>query len=539
MIGAIVRRSYPTGSQNLIHLVQQQSYELEVVFQPGAQLPVEVVIDFERRCDDWSSKTALTSRDHTFVGKMTATAAGLLRAKARYRHADGPWIWDSAPYAYFIVDPIHVGSVRLYTFYPGCNGTIREDWIRMLPRIQDMGYNTIHLLPLTEMGPSQSPYSASDPFRIDPAYSLAQDPESRMDEFRDFVAACKERGIRLCIDLVMNHVAVKSVITNEHPDWLAEDPSESDGIKRSGWHDGHRWHKWKDLAFLNYIGFCERRRNELWKYMTEYALMWSSFAAETGGMIRLDNLHSSTPEFIRHVLQGIRKSYPDIVVFAELFAIPEETIHLTFEYGINLLLATTWEHKFVPQLRRYLGFIHSGSPSLRYLAPVTSHDSGTPAQEFGSVASTLPRIVMATLMSPGPSGIVQGVEMGLAEKLPLVGKPQKRSFKVIRDFTDIIRTLNGLLDKLEFLSRPGNMRFIDGDHQAVLGVLREDAGGSLLVCANFDTANTQQIELPAEVISRVANRGLKNELDGIEIDTCLNATVLTLPPARCIATILS
>ncbi|MBT3276048.1 MAG: hypothetical protein HN368_23070, partial [Spirochaetales bacterium] len=516
-----------------------QSLNIELVFRPGSELPEEVVVDLSRRSDEWNGSISLASHDHTFAGSTTIDVSGLLRAKAKFRFPDGPWIYDSSPYAYFLVDPAATMEVRSYTFYPGSNGTIREGWIPSIRRIAQLGYNTIHLLPVTKMGPSQSPYSAADLFQIDPAYSHAQNPEDRMDEFREFVAECIKHGVRICIDLVMNHVAVESVIANKHPDWLAEDPSEADGIKRSGWHDGHKWHKWEDLAFLNYKGFSERTRSGLWEYITKYALTWSSFAAETGGMIRLDNLHSSSPEFMRAVLQEIRRNFPDIVVFAELFTTEEKTVHLTFEYGLNLLLATTWEHKFVPQLRRYLEFIHSGNTSLRYLSPVTTHDSRTPTQEFGNVRSTIPRLVMATLMSPGPSGIVQGVEMGLPEKMMFVGAPKKREFLPTMDFSDLARTLNSLLDRMPFLSTPGKIRFIDRDHQAVLGAIRGEPDYSLLVCANFDTGNEQQIELPGDLASRIANRKLKNELSGRDVSSWLKGSVLSLPAAGCIAIIIS
>ena len=132
----------------------------------------------------------------------------------------------------------------------------------------------------------------------------------------------------------------------------------------------------------------------------------------------------STPVYSQQVITR----FPDIIVLAELFTSVEETIHLTFEYGLNLLLATTWEHRFVPQLRRYLQQLHSSGGSLRYFSPVTSHDSGTPTEEFGTVLSTIPRLVMAMLMSPGPSGIVQGVEIGLARKFPFVGKKTSHDF---------------------------------------------------------------------------------------------------------------
>jgi len=57
--------------------------------------------------------------------------------------------------------------------------------------------------------------------------------------------------------------------------------------------------------------------------------------------------------------------------------------------------------------------------------PVTSHDSGTPAQEFGSVYSTIPRYVAAALLGTGATGVIQGVEFGNQEKINFMGRKPK------------------------------------------------------------------------------------------------------------------
>jgi len=76
-----------------------------------------------------------------------------------------------------------------------------------LDYLEELGINGIWFMPLH---PSQSyhKYDVADYFQIDPAYGTLED-------FRDLLAACKERNIHVIMDLVLNHTA------DNHP-WFTE-----------------------------------------------------------------------------------------------------------------------------------------------------------------------------------------------------------------------------------------------------------------------------------------------------------------------------
>lgn len=76
-----------------------------------------------------------------------------------------------------------------------------------LDYIRDMGYTGIWLMPICE-SPSYHKYDVVDYESIDPAYGTLED-------FQELVAAAHEKGIRVIIDLVVNHTS------SEHP-WFVE-----------------------------------------------------------------------------------------------------------------------------------------------------------------------------------------------------------------------------------------------------------------------------------------------------------------------------
>ncbi len=71
----------------------------------------------------------------------------------------------------------------------------------------DLGCSGIWLMPV-HPSPTYHKYDVTDYYEIDPAYGTTED-------FRDLLAACNERGVKVIMDLVLNHTS------SEHP-WFRE-----------------------------------------------------------------------------------------------------------------------------------------------------------------------------------------------------------------------------------------------------------------------------------------------------------------------------
>lgn len=98
--------------------------------------------------------------------------------------------------------------------------------IALLPYLKRFGINTIHLLPITEIGVDGrkgdlgSPYAIKDPFKIDP--NLA-DPIVNLpieDQYKGLIEAAHHLGIRVVQEFIFRTAAIDSTWTNEHPNWF-------------------------------------------------------------------------------------------------------------------------------------------------------------------------------------------------------------------------------------------------------------------------------------------------------------------------------
>lgn len=532
-------RSFSSGPENFFRVNEDERIRLEVKFKhPQAKAAVTLFTNINNHSEEWYELPFRFGDSHTFYLDVKCSKPGRYCFKVKYTLDGHKWLWDCVPFSYVMIDPSLHSTIKTYSLVTTSAGNI-SDWTRMLPHVREVGCNVLHLLPVTRMGNSEAPYAAKDLFSIDPAY---MDPASDADgitQFSRFVDIAAEQDIHVCIDLVFNHVSEDSNISRICPEWIQADENEADGFKRAGWSSGDAWHKWDNLILLDYDHPDEKVRKALWDYMCQYGLFWAQFAARTKGMIRLDNLHSSNHQFTRHVLGEIRKAYPDILVFAELFTDTATSSKLVWNYGLDLMLATPWEHHFVPQLRKYLEEVHRRDTQTPHILPITSHDSGTPAQEFGSIQATIPRYAISALMGCGATGLVQGVEYGLSKKLSLVGVKPVPDYNTGHDFTPFIAKINRIMDEHSVFQAGGNLRFVDGGHDAIMAVHRFDPAKSnpeFLVICNLDIFNQQTISIDLHAsLPGLKIDSLEDLLTGSIMKPANGKLELLLPPCGVLA----
>lgn len=496
-----LQRNFKGGWKDPLRLYGDQSYELEIAFH-HTQVPEQVVM-YTNISGQYKSRQSISWKakgKNKFSFLLKTLVPGSYAFHLQFKVGE-VWIKDQIPPTRVLVDPSEMKTVVMYSLIPGYCGDFSK-WKPELERAKAIGCNTIHFLPIVHKGSSGSPYSAYDPMAIDPEYASTLNPEPIQKQWEEVVKWCKDLKLKLCIDLVLNHISIESPLVKENPHWFVADPQEVDGIKRAGWWAGEKWMKWEDLALLNFNNSHGEPRKDLWEYLLKYAIYWGKFAADTGGFIRLDNFHSCDHAFTKTAFKLLREKFPQLGIFTEFFAPPGWVARLSGSLGINMQLATPWEDKFVPQLRGLFKYVHQEFPRQRFLTPITSHDSGSPAQEFGTSYSTYPRYALSALGGTGATGLVQGVEFGYEARIEFIKqRPQAELIPTV-DFSPFIRKINKILCEFpDCFATGGNIEFIDHDHPAVLAFIRyhkESKNDFFLVILNFDTNSSQEIQLGTE-----------------------------------------
>jgi maltose alpha-D-glucosyltransferase/alpha-amylase len=108
------------------------------------------------------------------------------------------------------------------------NGDGIGDFVGLTQRLdylQELGINTIWLLPFYPSPLRDDGYDIADYTTVHPSYGT-------LDDFKAFLTAAHNRGLRVIIEMVMNHTS------DQHP-WFQEARSSQDNPKRN-------WYVWSD-----------------------------------------------------------------------------------------------------------------------------------------------------------------------------------------------------------------------------------------------------------------------------------------------------
>jgi len=500
-IAGDVRRSYPVGRQSFSRACQGEGIVLSITTVLPLSDNVQAGLMTTLNSDSgqrWTKIPFVRKDDRTLTCRITPNHPGLHSFRAEFSLDRGAtWLRDTVPDAWILIDPPQVDGLRVYTFIPNVSGNL-ADWKGDLKRIADMGFNAIHVLPVTPMDKSGSPYAAAELFDIDHSYLIQGSQQNSLSQLEDFIEQARTLKIRLIFDLVLNHIGVHSTMAVRAPDWIVPDQNQPDGLQRARYWCNQGWRTWDDLVLINYEHPSEAIRSEIREYMTDYALFWAKYANDTGGFVRFDNLHSSDPDFVDTLTASLHSAYPGVGILAEYFTDETTLLRTGPQWGLNLNLATPWNCKFVPQLREYLNYIHRVSEHIRYFMPITSHDSGSPAQEFGTADSTVPRYVAAALLGTGATGAPQGVEYGEKERINFIGRQPKMPYPAEARFAKFIGRVNAILAQYPAFRCGENCWFVDDGHSAIIAAFRRDTGTQavgFLVACNFDTRTAQRISV--------------------------------------------
>lgn len=120
----------------------------------------------------------------------------------------------------------------VYSLYVQFFDNTIEGLKKRLPYLQNLGVNCLWLLPVLESPMCDAGYDVSDYMSIrgDLVDNKTQSKQQRLDIFRDFVDAAHQHGIRIVIDVVLNHSS------SEHPFF-----KEAKTSRDSQYHDYYVW----------------------------------------------------------------------------------------------------------------------------------------------------------------------------------------------------------------------------------------------------------------------------------------------------------
>jgi hypothetical protein len=111
----------------------------------------------------------------------------------------------------------------IYNLFPRLFRTI-DDWTDYVEKIAEMNFNSVYVNPFHEVGGSKSMYAVKDYYRLNADFLPSGAKTDDFTPLKKFADACKEAGIEVYMDLVINHTANESPLISKHPKWFKRNP---------------------------------------------------------------------------------------------------------------------------------------------------------------------------------------------------------------------------------------------------------------------------------------------------------------------------
>jgi alpha-amylase len=425
----------------------------------------------------------------------------------------------------------------------------------------DLGITGLWLMPISP-SPSYHGYDVTDYYGIHPHYGTRAD-------FERFVAECHRRGIKVIVDLVLNHSS------SRHPWFLKALAGEPEYRERYRFIDASAvpdvrgpWDQvvWQEARGQHYYGIfwsgmpdLNYRNPDVTAEAYRIASFWLRELRVDG--FRLDairhliedgDIMSDTPatlEWLRGFRAHVKRVNPEAMMVGEVWTATEVvseyidggSLDLAFEFDVAKSILKSIESGRRDDLAYALDNAYTAYPGQQFATFLTNHDQDRIASVLDEHPARLALAASLLLAAPGVPFLYYGEEIGQVGRKPdemirnpmpwtpgpnggftQAGKPweplqrgheRRNVTSQAADPTSLLAHYRRWirLRHAEPALLHGDFRLLDLGRDEVIGWQRSAQGRTVTFIANLGSAALEGIKLPADVAASVAFDGLTDQ----------------------------
>lgn len=397
--------------------------DTEVMLEEGARLLERAVDSVDHTPDDTrtlqAAITGLRDADEepgTRISAGTSAAVRHIMTSTPLRDAVTPgtsyswWVErERALYgAWYEIFPRSEGAHLDPETGTWFTGTLRTAAQR-LPAIAGMGFDVVYLTPVHPIGQTNrkgpnntlvaGPDDPGSPYAIgsaDGGHDAIHPDLGTFDDFDAFVAAAREQGLEVALDLALQCAPDHPWVTS-HPEWFT---TRADG---SIAYAENPPKKYQDIYPLNF----DNDPDGIYAEVRRVVQVWIDHGVT---IFRVDNPHTKPVEFWQWLISDVAAAHPDIIWLAEAFTRPAMMATLAKVGFQQSYTYYAWRNE-APELREYVEELaRDSAPYMRPSFWPTTHDILTPYMQYGGPTAWKLRAALAATLSP-TYGIYAGYEL--------------------------------------------------------------------------------------------------------------------------------
>ncbi len=398
----------------------------------------------------------------------------------------------------------------IYNLFPTLVGEVSR-WYPHVERAADMGFNWIFLNPIHLTGASGSLYAIRDYFTFNPELFPQDDPKEQRRALRRFVNRCRDRGVEVMVDLVINHTAYDNPLTRHHRNWYKFNDDGS--IKSPGAADDQApggYVTWGDLSEIDNENSPDKANlHEYWWTLVDFFL-----DLDVRGF-RCDAAYQIPNHVWKMLIDRAKEKAPETRFFAESLGCPlEQTIGLA-DIGHDFVFNSGkwWDYRadwFPGQLNEMAGRASS-------ICFPESHDTERLAAEVGgSVEQVRQHYLFTALISTGVLMLI-GYEYGFHKKPHVVHTNPHDWEGAHYDLTDYIRRVNRLKASHPVFQEDNHVHPVDTGDDAVVAIQKISLDGQKSALLLFNRSDAKK-SVPIKRILQKLKKPAAMEIAGYKTD---------------------
>ena len=403
----------------------------------------------------------------------------------------------------------------------------------MLPRVAEMGFDTLYFPPIHPIGEVNrkgknnttvaQEGDVGSTWGIGSSFGGHKDIHPQLgslEDFKNLIAKANELGIEIAMDYALQAAP-------DHP-WVKAHPS---------------WFKWRPDGTVQYAENPPKKYQDilpiywetedyknLWQECLDTLLYWIDCGIR---VFRVDNPHTKPYYFWNWVISEVKKQHPDILFLAEAFTKPKimqqlakqgytqsytyftwrESKHELMEYVNELTKTNQREYmrpNFWPNTPDINPFHLQGAPEARYLQRYAL--AATLSSNIGIYGPVFEQMISTPL--PGRE------EYYMSEKFQLCHYDWFKENKV----TALITKINHIRKEQESYQQTNNIQFLEtgNDHLIAFYKWNDAKTNETLTIISLDAYHSQagSVQLPMQDLK--LNHGQKIEVEDLVTKNCYN-----------------
>lgn len=291
----------------------------------------------------------------------------------------------------------------VYNLFPLLAGHFGT-WKPHLKRAADMGFDWIFVNPIQKPGSSGSLYSISDYFQLNPI--LLDKNSDSQQQVKEMIETANHLGLKVMIDLVINHCAFDSMLVSQHPEWFLIENGE---VVHPFCVDNGNKIVWGDLVSFNHQSTS----------INQYFYEIISYLLNMGFQgLRCDAAYQVPASTWHKLINDVHSHYPETIFAAETLGCTLEQTKQTAQAGFDYIFnSSKWWDFNSNWLIEQQQILYKIAPSISF---PESHDTDRLFKEVnGNAAAMKQRYLFTALFSSGVM-IPIGFEYGFYKRLHVV-----------------------------------------------------------------------------------------------------------------------